>query len=169
MRHPEEPALAVAARFGGEAVVGARIGALGDPVGGKPLFPQQSIVGKEDRSIETERVERVQPGAGQPVGVGHKLVEGGRRVLAAHAAEPIVADQGRPLRDGYLERRERRTPPRQPGPALRVIDNRQRVIAVRRIDVVGPGRPGLEEMLVDVDGRKCHEPSPAQSISGPSS
>ena len=168
MSHPEEPALPVAARFGGEAVVGARIGPLGDPVRGKPLLPQQSVVGEENCSVETEGVERVQAGAGQPVGIGHEVVEGRRCVLAAHTAQPIVADQGRALRDRHLERSEWRTAPREPGPTLRVIGNRQRVVAVCRIDVVGPGRPRLEKVLVDVNGRKCHEPSPAQSISGPS-
>jgi hypothetical protein len=79
-------ALAVAARFGGEAVVGARIGPLGDPVGGKPLLPQQSIVGEEDRSVETECVERIQAGGGLAIGIGHEIVEGGRRVFAAYPA-----------------------------------------------------------------------------------
>jgi len=49
-----------------------------------------------------------------------------------------------------------------------IVADGQCVGLPRRIYVLGPGRPRLEEMLVDIDGLQRHVPSRAQSTSGAS-
>ena len=113
-------------------------------------------------------VERLQAGAGEAVGVGHQLVERRGRPLARAARRSRSSpDQGRALRDGHLERGEPAAPPGQPGPSGLVVGDGERVGRVRRVDVLGPGRPRLEEMLVDVDGLQRHGPSPAAEYQRP--
>ena len=79
--HAEEPALALAAHVGDEAVVGPCVGALGVAVRRQPLLPQQAVVREQDRGIESERVERRER--------GHR--PGGRSRAPARRTTPALA------------------------------------------------------------------------------
>ncbi len=161
-----ETALPLGAHAGREAVVRTCVRPLRLAIRGQPLLPQEAVVGEHDRGVEPETVERGETRVGEAIGVRHQFVERRRRVLATQAAEPVVPDQARAFRDGHLQRSEPAAPPGQPGPARIVVRDGERVGAVSRVDEIRPGRPGLEEMLVDVDGLQRHGPSRPHSTSG---
>ncbi len=121
VRHAEEASVTLAADVGHEAVVGPGVRPLRGTVRGEPLLPQQPVVREQDRGVQPELVERLQARPGEAVGVGHQVVERGRRALTAQPTEPVLPDQRRALRDRHFERGEPAAPPGQPGPSGLVV------------------------------------------------
>ncbi len=159
--HTEEAVLPVVAHVGHEAVVRPRVGTLRLAVRGQPLLPQEAVVGEHHGGVQPELVERVEPRPGQPVVVGHQLVERRRRSLTTQPALAVLADERRTLGDRDLERGQvsrLATSATAIPPSSSAIDSASARLA--RVDVLGPGRPRFEEMLVDVDGlQRRHGPS----------
>ncbi len=72
---------------------------------------------------------------------------------AVACAGPLahVAELGGLTRDAARGRGRAGVPPRQPRVAELVVDDGEGVMTLRRIDVLGPQRAGLEEVLIRID------------------
>ena len=140
------------ARHGGApAVPGAHVGGQGRRVTRQAPLPEQAEIGKEHGPLEAHRRQLLEAGGRVPV-LGRELVVVGVLRWKSLAGALVVAPQGGGVvRSLHVGQAQSLPSPGEPGVADLVVDDRQRLLSSRRVDVIGPERSGLVEVLVRID------------------
>ena len=133
------------------AVPRGHVGGQGGERLRQAALPQQPEIREEHRFVESHRRELRRSGRRFPVLRGKRVVVGvlGRQLLAA--ALSVATDGSGVPGQLHVGQDEPTVSPGEPGIAQLVVDDGQGLIGEVRVDVVGPQRPALEEVLVRVD------------------
>ena len=136
---------------GAPAVPGRHVAGEGDERRRERPLPQETEIREEHGPVEPHRVELLEPCRRLPVVRRELLIVGRLGGQALPAALGQVTQFGRRPRVLHLGQREAPSPPRQPRIAQVVVEDGQRLLPTGRVDMVGPERAGLEEVLIRID------------------
>ena len=117
----------------------------------QPPLPQQAEVREAHRLVEPDLVEPLHARAWTPIRIRERVVVDVRRAAAAAQVATVIAvalDVSGQVHVGQLDPA---TAPRHPREAVLVIDELERVVALRRVDVLCPHPPWLVQVLIAVD------------------
>ena len=158
VRDGVEPAVALAHDGLAPPVPGPHVRVQRGQRAGELALPHQAVVREQDRLVEAELGEPVPPRRRVPVVPGERVVVPARRWLTPARGLVALAETGRVAGRLHLREPEPLVPPLEPRVAGLVVDEVDRVVALRRVGVVRPHPAVLDQVLVGIDDRAHQRP-----------
>ena len=164
--HGMQPSGPLLDHRGAPPVPGRHVRREGAERAGQRPLPEEAEVREQDGFVDPHGIEAPDPGPRLPEVGGQRLVVDVVGRLPRPAPTVQLADRRGVPRDLDVGRPDPATGPGQPGMTEVVVDDGQRVVPPGRLDVVGPERAGLVEVLVDIDDAHAVTPLRRRSSSG---